>query len=338
MIIVLKSGISEAEIEAVCRRIEEMGYRPHQIRGEFKTVIGAVGEERGQQDLRILEAMETVESVMPIQQPFKLASREIRVEPSLVRVNDVVIGAKPIVVMAGPCSVESEGQVLEVADAVKAAGARILRGGAYKPRTSPYAFQGLKEQGLKYLAEARKRTGLPVVTEVLETESAELVAEYSDILQIGARNIQNFSLLRRVGELGKPVLLKRGMATSIQEFLLSAEYILAAGNPNVILCERGIRTFETSTRFTLDLNAVPVLKKLSHLPVVVDPSHGTGHWDLVSPMAKAAVACGADGLIIEVHPRPEEALSDGPQSLKPSKFAQLMRELRPVAEAVGRAL
>jgi 3-deoxy-7-phosphoheptulonate synthase len=225
-----------------------------------------------------------------------------------------------------------------VAVAVKAAGARILRGGAYKPRTSPYAFQGLKEQGLQYLAGARKRTGLPFVTEVLETESVELVAEHADILQIGARNVQNFTLLRRVGETGKPVLLKRGMATSIQEFLLSAEYILSAGNPNVMLCERGIRTFETSTRFTLDLNAVPVLKKLSHLPVIVDPSHGTGHWDLVAPMAKAAVACGADGLLIEVHPRPEEALSDGPQSLKPSKFAQLMRELLPVAQAVGRAL
>jgi 3-deoxy-7-phosphoheptulonate synthase len=226
----------------------------------------------------------------------------------------------------------------EVAEAVKAAGARILRGGAYKPRTSPYAFQGLKEQGLQYLAEARKQTGLPFVTEVLETESVELVAAHADILQIGARNVQNFTLLRRVGETGKPVLLKRGMATSIQEFLLSAEYILSAGNPNVMLCERGIRTFETTTRFTLDLNAVPVLKKLSHLPVIVDPSHGTGHWDLVAPMAKAAVACGADGLIIEVHPRPEEALSDGPQSLKPSKFAQLMRELAPVAQAVGRSL
>jgi 3-deoxy-7-phosphoheptulonate synthase len=262
----------------------------------------------------------------------------VRRESSEVRINGVTVGGRDVVVMAGPCSVESEAQVLEVADAVKGSGAKILRGGAYKPRTSPYAFQGLKEQGLRYLAEARKRTGLPVVTEVLETESVEVVAEYSDILQIGARNIQNFTLLRRVGEIGKPVLLKRGMATSIQEFLLSAEYILSAGNPNVILCERGIRTFETATRFTLDLNAVPVLKKLCHLPVVVDPSHGTGHWDLVAPMAKGAVACGADGLIIEVHPRPEEALSDGPQSLKPSKFAQLMRELRPVAEAVGRGL
>jgi 3-deoxy-7-phosphoheptulonate synthase len=315
-----------------------MGYAPHIIRGEFKTIVAAVGEERGRPDLRLLEAVETVESVMPVQQPFKLASREVRSEPSEVRVNGVAIGANPIVVMAGPCSVESEAQVQEVADAVKSAGAKILRGGAFKPRTSPYAFQGLKEQGLKYLAEARKRTGLPVVTEVLETESVELVAQYSDILQIGARNIQNFTLLRRVGEMGKPVLLKRGMATSIQEFLLSAEYILSAGTPDVILCERGIRTFETSTRFTLDLNAVPVLKKLSHLPVVVDPSHGTGHWDLVAPMAKGAVACGADGLIIEVHPKPEEALSDGPQSLKPSKFTQLMRELKPVAEAVGRSL
>ena len=338
MIIVLKSGIGDDAIEDVCRRVTEMGYAPHIIRGEFKTIVAAVGEERGRPDLRLLEAVETVESVMPVQQPFKLASREVRSEPSEVRVNGVAIGANPIVVMAGPCSVESEAQVQEVADAVKSAGAKILRGGAFKPRTSRYAFQGLKEQGLKYLAEARKRTGLPVVTEVLETESVELVAQYSDILQIGARNIQNFTLLRRVGEMGKPVLLKRGMATSIQEFLLSAEYILSAGTPDVILCERGIRTFETSTRFTLDLNAVPVLKKLSHLPVVVDPSHGTGHWDLVAPMAKGAVACGADGLIIEVHPKPEEALSDGPQSLKPSKFMQLMRELKPVAEAVGRSL
>jgi len=338
MIIVLKSGVSEADVQHVCERVVELGYQPHTIRGEFKTIVAAVGEERGKADLRLLEALETVEAVMPVQQPFKLASREIRPEPTEVRVNGVSVGGQRVIVMAGPCSVESEPQILEVAEAVKQAGASILRGGAYKPRTSPYAFQGLKEQGLRYLKEAKTRTGLPVVTEVLETESVELVAEYADILQIGARNIQNFTLLRRVGEMGKPVLLKRGMATSIQEFLLSAEYILSAGNPNVILCERGIRTFETATRFTLDLNAVPVLKKLSHLPVVVDPSHGTGHWDLVAPMAKGAVACGADGLIIEVHPRPEEALSDGPQSLKPSKFAQLMRELRPVAEAVGRTL
>ena len=338
MIIVMKSGVTEADVEEVCRRVVELGYQPHTIHGEIKTVIAAVGEERGQADLRILEALETVEAVMPVQQPFKLASRETKSQSSEIPVNGISIGGKRLAVMAGPCSVESRDQVLEVAEAVKAAGATILRGGAYKPRTSPYAFQGLKEEGLKYLAEARKRTGLPVVTEVLETESVELVAEYADILQIGARNVQNFSLLKRVAEAGKPVLLKRGMSTSIQEWLLSAEYILSGGNPHVILCERGIRTFETATRFTLDLNAVPVVKKLSHLPVIVDPSHGTGHWDLVAPMAKGAIACGADGLIIEVHPRPEEALSDGPQSLKPAKFAQLMQELRPVALAVGRDL
>ena len=338
MIIVMKSGVTEADVEEVCRRVVELGYQPHTIHGEIKTVIAAVGEERGQADLRILEALETVEAVMPVQQPFKLASRETKSQSSEIPVNGISIGGKRLAVMAGPCSVESRDQVLEVAEAVKAAGATILRGGAYKPRTSPYAFQGLKEQGLKYLAEAKKRTGLSVVTEVLETESVELVAEYADILQIGARNVQNFSLLKRVAEAGKPVLLKRGMSTSIQEWLLSAEYILSGGNPHVILCERGIRTFETATRFTLDLNAVPVVKKLSHLPVIVDPSHGTGHWDLVAPMAKGAIACGADGLIIEVHPRPEEALSDGPQSLKPAKFAQLMQELRPVALAVGRDL
>jgi len=338
MIIVMKSGVTEADVEEVCRRVVELGYQPHTIHGEIKTVVAAVGEERGQADLRILEALETVEAVMPVQQPFKLASRETKSQPSEVPVNGISIGGKRLAVMAGPCSVESRDQVLEVAEAVKAAGATILRGGAYKPRTSPYAFQGLKEEGLKYLAEAKKRTGLPVVTEVLETESVELVAEYADILQIGARNVQNFSLLKRVAEAGKPVLLKRGMSTSIQEWLLSAEYILSGGNPRVILCERGIRTFETTTRFTLDLNAVPVVKKLSHLPVIVDPSHGTGHWDLVAPMAKGAIACGADGLIIEVHPRPEKALSDGPQSLKPAKFAQLMQELRLVALAVGREL
>ncbi|MBI3029611.1 MAG: 3-deoxy-7-phosphoheptulonate synthase [Candidatus Rokubacteria bacterium] len=338
MIIVMKSGVTEADVKEVCRRVVELGYQPHTIHGEIKTVVAAVGEERGQADLRILEALETVEAVMPVQQPFKLASRETKSQPSEVGVNGASIGGKRLAVMAGPCSVESRDQVLEVAEAVKAAGATILRGGAYKPRTSPYAFQGLKEQGLKYLAEAKKRTGLPVVTEVLETESVDLVAEYADILQIGARNVQNFSLLKRVAESGKPVLLKRGMSTSIQEWLLSAEYILSGGNPRVILCERGIRTFETATRFTLDLNAVPVIKKLSHLPVIVDPSHGTGHWDLVAPMAKGAIACGADGLIIEVHPRPEEALSDGPQSLKPAKFAQLMQELRAVALAIGRDL
>jgi len=338
MIIVLKSEASEVELADVCRRIEAMGYRPHPIRGELRTVIGAVGDDRGKERLRALESLECVESVTPILQPFKLASREVRAGSSTVAVNGAVIGGPKIAVMAGPCSVESRDQLLEVAHQVKAAGATVLRGGAFKPRTSPYAFQGLEEEGLKLLAEARKATGLPVVTEVMEPEKVDLVAEYADILQIGARNIQNFSLLRRVAECGKPVLLKRGMATSIQEFLLSAEYVLAGGNPNVILCERGIRTFETATRFTLDLSAVPVVKKLSHLPIVVDPSHGTGHWDYVEPMAKAAVACGADGLIIEVHPRPTEALSDGPQSLKPERFARLMQAVRQVARAVERDL
>ena len=336
MIIVLKSGSTDAEVEDVCRRIRAMGYTPHTIRGEVRTVIGAVGDDRGKERLRALEALEIVETVTPILKPFKLASLEVKSEPTRITVGDVVIGGKKLVVMAGPCAVESREQVLEVATRVKAAGAAILRGGAFKPRTSPYAFQGLEEEGLKYLAEARRDTGLPVITEVMEPDKVAIVAEHSDILQIGARNVQNFSLLRKVGESGKPVLLKRGMSTSIQEWLLSAEYVLAGGNPNVILCERGIRTFETATRFTLDLNAVPVLKRLTHLPIVVDPSHGTGHWEYVEAMACAAVAAGADGLIIEVHPKPEEALSDGPQSLKPERFAALMQRIRRVALAVDR--
>jgi 3-deoxy-7-phosphoheptulonate synthase len=336
MIIVLKSGTSDEDVAAVCRRIEAMGYQAHTIRGEVRTVIGAVGDDRGKERLRALESIECVDSVTPILQPFKLASREVRRESTVVPVGKVAVGGEKLVVMAGPCSVESREQVLEVATKVKAAGASVLRGGAFKPRTSPYAFQGLEEEGLKYLEEARRETGLPIVTEVMEPDKVGVVAEHSDILQIGARNVQNFSLLRRVAETRKPVLLKRGMSTTIQEWLLSAEYVLAGGNPNVILCERGIRTFEPTTRFTLDLNALPVVKKLSHLPVVVDPSHGTGHWEYVESMAMAAVAAGADGLIIEVHPRPEEALSDGPQSLKPDKFARLMTKVRKVAEAVDR--
>ncbi|MBM3221404.1 MAG: 3-deoxy-7-phosphoheptulonate synthase [Candidatus Rokubacteria bacterium] len=336
MIIVLKSGSTDAQVEDVCRRIRGMGYTPHTIRGELRTVIGAVGDDRGKERLRSLESLEIVEAVTPILKPFKLASLEVRSEPTRIRVGDAEIGGNRIAVMAGPCSVESREQVLEVATKVKAAGACILRGGAFKPRTSPYAFQGLEEEGLKYLAEARRETGLPVITEVMEPDKVDLVAEHSDILQIGARNVQNFSLLRKVGQAGKPVLLKRGMSTSIQEWLLSAEYVLAGGNPNVILCERGIRTFETATRFTLDLNAVPVVKRLTHLPVVVDPSHGTGHWEYVEAMACAGIAAGADGLIIEVHPKPEEALSDGPQSLKPEKFAALMTRVRKVAAAMDR--
>jgi len=301
MIIVLKSGASDVEVEDVCHRITAMGYSPHTIRGALRTVIGAVGDDRGKDALRSLESLECVESVTPILKPFKLASREVRDEPTQVRVGDVTIGG-------------SRPQLLEVAEKVKAAGAHVLRGGAFKPRTSPYAFQGLEDEGLKLLAEAKRETGLPIVTEVMEPDKVDIVAEHADILQIGARNVQNFPLLRRVGDAGKPVLLKRGMATTIQEWLLSAEYVLARGNPNVILCERGIRTFEASTRFTLDLNAVPAVKRLSHLPILVDPSHGTGHWEFVEAMAMAGVAAGADGLIIEVHPRPEEALSDGRSS------------------------
>ncbi len=260
----------------------------------------------------------------------------MRHEPSRIRVDGVEIGGERIVVMAGPCSVESREQVLDVAAKVKAAGASVLRGGAFKPRTSPYSFQGLEEEGLKYLVEAKRETGLPVITEVMEPDKVDVVAEHSDILQIGARNVQNYSLLRRVAETRKPVLIKRGMSTTVQEWLLSAEYVLAGGNPNVMLCERGIRTFETSTRFTLDLTAVPVVKKMSHLPVIVDPSHGTGHWEYVESMALAGIAAGADGLIIEVHPKPEEALSDGPQSLKPDRFAALMSKIRRIAAAVDR--
>jgi 3-deoxy-7-phosphoheptulonate synthase len=338
MIIVLRPGTGETDIEDVCRRIESLGLRAHVSRGEQRTIIGAIGDDRFKTRVQALEALECVESLVPILQPFKLASREVRPTETVVRVDGVEIGGPRLAVMAGPCSVESREQLRTVADSVKMAGAHILRGGAFKPRSSPYAFQGLEEEGLQLLAEVRKATGLPVVTEVLEPDKVGMVAEYADILQIGARNTQNFSLLKEVGQSGKPVLLKRGMATTIKEFLLSAEYILAGGNPNVILCERGIRTFETATRFTLDLNAVPVIKKLSHLPVVVDPSHGTGHWEYVAPMAKAAIACGADGLIIEVHNNPAEALSDGPQSLKPEKFVRLMAELRVLAQALGRML
>lgn len=338
MIIVLKPGTQDRDVEDLCRRIEALGLRPHVSRGEQRTIIGAIGDDRFKTRLSALEALECVESLVPILQPFKLASREVRPDDTVVAVNGARFGGGHVGVMAGPCSVESWEQLRAVAHAVKAAGAHVLRGGAFKPRTSPYAFQGLEAEGLRLLAAARREVGLPVVTEVLEPAMVGLVAEHADIVQVGARNAQNFSLLREVGQCRKPVLLKRGMATTIKEFLLSAEYVLAGGNPHVLLCERGIRTFETATRFTLDLNAVPVIKRLSHLPVVVDPSHGTGHWEYVAPMAKAGLACGADGLIIEVHHRPEEALSDGAQSLKPDRFARLMGELGALASALGRRL
>jgi 3-deoxy-7-phosphoheptulonate synthase len=282
--------------------------------------------------------MEGVESVVPILQPFKLASREVKASKTVVRVGDLAIGGERVCIMAGPCSVESEEQILSTAAFVREAGATVLRGGAFKPRTSPYAFQGLEEEGLKLLAKARAATGLKIVTEVVKPEDVDLVAEYADILQVGARNNQNFALLKRCGEVKKPILFKRGMATTIKEYLQAAEYILAEGNYDVMLCERGIRTFETATRFTLDLNAVPVLNELTHLPVIVDPSHGTGHWKYVTAMAKAAIAAGADGLILEVHPKPEEALSDGPQPLGPAMFKEQMAELKPVAAGVGRTL
>lgn len=338
MIIVMRGGIPKDQVHDVIRTIEELGYQPHVIWGTQRTVIGAVGDERGKTRLQSLEVMPGVESVVPILQPFKLASREFKATPSVVKVGHAEFGGQRLPVIAGPCSVESEEMVMQLALLAKEAGASILRGGAFKPRTSPYAFQGMGTEGLKLLAQAREATGLAVVTEVLKPEDVDLIAEYADMLQIGARNMQNFALLKRAGEVGKPVLLKRGMASTIQEFLMAAEYILSEGNYNVVLCERGIRTFETATRFTLDLNAVPVLKKHTHLPVIVDPSHGTGHWEYVAPMAKAGIACGADGLMIEVHMRPEIAVSDGIQSLKPEIFRQLMREIEPFVQAAGRTL
>ena len=339
MIIVMKAGAAKKDKDEVLKRIKELGYKPHVIHGSTRDVIGAVGDERGKAVLQSLESLHGVENVVPILQPYKLASKEVKKESSIVRISaEVAIGGERVIIMAGPCSVENERQIIETAEAVKKAGAHILRGGAFKPRTSPYSFQGLEEEGLKLLAKARELTGLPVVTEVINPETAELVAKYSDILQIGARNSQNFALLKKVGQIGKPVLLKRGMSMTIQEFLMSAEYIMSEGNQSVILCERGIRTFETATRNTLDLSAVPVLKEKTHLPVVVDPSHGTGNHHYVAPMCYAAVAAGADGLIVEVHPDPEHASSDGPQSLKPAKFQAMMDKLRLFAEVADRSL
>lgn len=338
MIIIMESTAKPQEIEAVIRRIASLGYTPHTIRGVLRTVIGAVGDERGKAELQALEAMSGVERVVPILRPYKLASRVFKDEPTVITVGDVKIGGKQIVVIAGPCAVESREQLLEAAHAVKKAGAHCLRGGAFKPRSSPYTFQGLGEEGLQILAEAREATGLPIVTEVMTESQIDLVAKYADVMQVGARNVQNFSLLKELGKVGKPVFLKRGMSTTIKEYLMSAEYVLSEGNQEVILCERGIRTFETATRNTLDLAAVPVLKGETHLPVFVDPSHGTGQWQLIPAMAKAAVAAGADGLMIEVHPRPEEAYSDGAQSLNPENFVALMSGLKAFAQAAGRHL
>jgi 3-deoxy-7-phosphoheptulonate synthase len=338
MIIAMSATATEDEINDVCESIRRYGYKPHLIRGEERVVIGAVGHGDNKDHLQSLRSAPGVEDVVPITQPYKIVSRELKKQKTVVRVGDLEIGGKEFVVMAGPCSVETRDQLIETAQAVKLAGAQILRGGAYKPRTSPYDFQGLEVEGLKLLAEARERTGLKIVTEVVTTEDTELVAEYADILQVGARNMQNFALLKRLGTIGRPVLLKRGMSSTIKELLLSAEYIASHGNDQVILCERGIRTFETMTRNTLDLAAVPLLNELSHLPVVVDPSHATGKRSLVKPAAKAALVIGADGLLIEVHPRPQEAWSDGPQSVTLPMFDELMTELRPYAGLQSRLL
>jgi 3-deoxy-7-phosphoheptulonate synthase len=337
MIVVMKKGATSAQIANVAARIEQLGCRVHLSEGEERTIIGVIGNGRPL-DREPIERLDGVERTVPILRPFKLASREFHPQDTVVKVNGVSIGGKQLVVMAGPCAVESCEQLLETAHVVKEAGGRVLRGGAFKPRTSPYSFQGLGEEGLRLLAQARDETGLPVVTEVIDPQMVPLVTTYADILQVGARNMHNYALLHAVGEAQRPVLLKRGMMSTIEELLMAAEYVLSHGNERVILCERGIRTFEHYTRNTLDISAVPLLKQLSHLPVVVDPSHGTGKWELVEPVSRAAVAAGADGLIIEVHPHPEVALSDGVQSLKPARFAALMESLRPVAEAVGRTL
>ena len=337
MIIVLKPDATKKQLNHLLEKIKELGLKPMVSEGTERTIIGVIGSEDA---LRVqpLEVFPGVDKVIPVLKPYKLVSKEFKPEPSVISVDGLKIGGKRLAIMAGPCSVESRQMLLATAKAVKEAGANVLRGGAFKPRTSPYSFQGLGEEGLKYLREVGDATEMKVITELMDVRDIEMVEKYADIIQIGARNMQNFNLLKEAGQSHKPVLIKRGLSATINEFLLAAEYVAAQGNFNVILCERGIRAFEDQTRFTLDLTAVPVIKKLSHLPVVVDPSHATGHWDLVEPMAKAAVAAGADGLIIEVHPDPETALSDGPQSLLPKRFAELVKEVKKVAAAVGRTL
>jgi 3-deoxy-7-phosphoheptulonate synthase len=337
LILILREGVTPEEIQGVLERLESLGIKGHLAKGGAKTLLTLDGEEellRGAQ----LEALPGVDRLVATQKPYKLASRDYRPEKTLVRLGKNVIGGRRATVIAGPCSVESRAQCFTIADAVAKAGASVFRGGAFKPRTSPYSFQGLGKEGLEILSEVRERTGLAIITEVMDTRDVELVGAFTDILQIGARNIQNFSLLNEVGRTRVPVFLKRGMMTTISELLMSAEYIMSNGNENVILCERGIRTFETALRNTLDLAAVPVLQALTHLPVIVDPSHGVGDWRYVVPMARAAIAAGADGLMIEVHHSPETAFSDGVQSLLPSRFASAMVELRRVARAVGRSI
>jgi 3-deoxy-7-phosphoheptulonate synthase len=337
MIVVMDHGASEEQISAVIARIEELGFVAHPIRGVERTVIGAIGDERDKPALQQIDGMAGVESVVPILKPFKLASRDLRPTASEIPVGNTSIGGEAICVIAGPCSVETPESILQSAQAVAQAGAQMLRGGAYKPRSSPYSFQGHREEGLKMLQAAKEATGLPIVTEVMDPRTCELVARYADVLQIGARNMQNFQLLTEVGKVGKPVLLKRGIAATITEWLQAAEYVLREGNPHVILCERGIRSFGTETRNLLDLAAVAVVKRYSHLPVVVDPSHGTGDYHYVQALSLAALAVGADGLMIEVHHDPQNAWSDGAQSLRPDKFTRLMQAAKPVITAMGRS-
>lgn len=334
MIVIMKPGATMAEKTAIIARAEEHNCKIHLSDGSERTIIGVIGNVRPM-DRDQVERMPGVERVVPILKPFKVASREFKPNNTIISVGDYDIGGGELVIMAGPCAVESRSQILETAEAVKAAGAHMLRGGAFKPRSSPYSFQGLGEQGLKYLAEARELTGMPIITEVMEPALVPMICEYADILQIGARNMQNFALLHAVGKSHHPVMLKRGMSSLIEEWLMSAEYILSHGNTKVMMCERGIRTIETATRFTFDVNAIPVLKQWTHLPVIADPSHGTGKWEYVAAIARAAVAAGADGLIIEVHPRPDEAMSDGVQSLKPERFARLVQEIKGIAAAIG---
>ncbi len=336
MLVVMQSDASQAQIDTVCRVIGEMGYKAVPMPGGQRTAIGLVGNDGKVDDSQIV-GLSGVAQVIHVSKPFKQVSREWKPETTQVQLAPgVVVGGNDVVVIAGPCSVESEQQIITAARAVRAAGATALRGGAFKPRSSPYSFQGLGLKGLELLSLAKRETGLPIVSEAMDEAGAELVAEHADCIQVGARNMQNYSLLRAVGRLGRPVLLKRGMAATIQELLLSAEYILAEGNPNVILCERGVRSFDNMTRNMFDLNAIPIVQKLSHLPIIADPSHATGLRDKVTPMARAAVAAGADGIIVEVHPTPERALSDGAQSLYPEQFTRLMMELRLIAEAIGR--
>jgi 3-deoxy-7-phosphoheptulonate synthase len=331
MLVVMKAQASPADIAVVCERIQILGFRPHIIPGEQRTAVGITGNS-GPVDPAEFEQLPGVAEAIRVSKPYKLVSRETKPENSVVFVNGVPVGGEEIALCGGPCAVESRDQILASARAVKAAGGQLLRGGAYKPRTSPYSFQGLGEEGLRYLAEAREQTGLGIVTEAVDTESIDLVEDYADCIQIGARNMQNFSLLRRAGRAKKPVLLKRGMSSTLEEFLMAAEYILSEGNYNVILCERGVRTFADHSRNTLDLSVVPAVKTLSHLPIIVDPSHGTGKRDKVLPMALASVAAGAAGLIVEMHPTPERALSDGYQSLDPEEFSELAEECRAIAD------